>query len=145
MRKIDLKRENKQTKPRSVVGLVCLFSFALLALLFAVLIVIEVEVGFVKDNRLLIIVLIIFAVSLLLLLGVVFALRGKIFLFRLTITLSFLFAFVSIIYYILQKSGLLAVFSDPTKYEEFLAGAGGWMAAIYVLLQFLQALLWFLD
>ncbi len=140
MNKIDLKHENKQTKPQRAMGLICLFLFTALTLIFGVLIVLESKNGFVKANRLLIIALLVFVVGLLVFFGIAFEKKGKIFLFRLSVTVMFLCAFISTGYYVLLKSGFLTIFSDSAAYEEFLAGAGGWMAVIYVLLQFLQVI-----
>ena len=131
-------KRNKQPKAKQVVGLGCLFVFLCIACVFSFLILYDITEGFVADNRAWLLVAATVVFLLLLILGCVFCFRRMETLFRLTISAAFLFALFAVVYYLLQKVGFLSIIHDPVRYEEFLKSAGGWIAAVYMLLQYLQ-------
>ena len=130
--------KNKQTQAQLLVGSLCLFAFSLVALCFGILIIFFFQEGFVKNHRILLLILLFLLVALILSLGLVFGIKNKVSFFRTSVIVAFLCAFFAIVYYVLLRSGFLKIISDPDAYKEFLASAGVWMALIYILLQYLQ-------
>ena len=130
--------KNKQTQAQLLVGSLCLFAFSLVALCFGILIIFFFQEGYVKNHRILLLILLFLLVALILSLGLVFGIKNKVSFFRTSVIVAFLCAFFAIVYYVLLRSGFLKIISDPDAYKEFLASAGVWMALIYILLQYLQ-------
>ncbi len=73
--------------------------------------------------------------------GAVVGWRGKVSWFRGAITLSFLCLFLTASYFVLLKSGFLSLVKDAERYKEFLQTSGGWMAIVYIVLQYLQVII----
>lgn len=61
--------------------------------------------------------------------------------YRGCIILYILLVFAAALLYALLETGFFAVLRDEEKFEEYLRGAGGWMAALFITLQFLQVVI----
>lgn len=141
MEQSEEKKECKTSKKSLIVGMVCLVGLSLVALCFAILLLFTFEEGFVATYRPLFLAGVSVVASALIVCGVIFGVKGKNSLFRACISVAFLCSFFTTVYFILRKSGFLAIINDPEEYRQFLEHAGGWMAIVYIVLQYLQVIL----
>ena len=72
---------------------------------------------------------------------IVCRLLGKEMIARTCITAYFLLDFLAIFLYILVRTGFFDIMRDQEQFEAFLERSGKWMAALFVLLQFLQVVI----
>jgi len=132
--------ENKQKKNRGLAGFLCLFIFLIAAVVFSFLIIDYFQDGWVARYRVWLIVAVCILAVALTIAGVIFWLTRRVSWLRSTISLSFLLAFFSSLYYLLLRVGFIDIINDPEEYRQFLENAGGWMSVIYILLQYLQVI-----
>ncbi|MDE5548608.1 MAG: VTT domain-containing protein, partial [Clostridia bacterium] len=72
---------------------------------------------------------------------IVFYCRKKEVIYKSCITLYVLFIFVFVGAYVLLRTGFFDVIRDKDKFEEYLKRTGGFMTALFILLQFLQVVI----
>lgn len=72
---------------------------------------------------------------------VVFYCRKREVVYKSCITLYVLFIFISVGAYVLLRTGFFDVIRDKDKFEEYLKHTGGFMTALFILLQFLQVVI----
>lgn len=73
-------------------------------------------------------------------LDIVFYIKGKEVVYKSCVITYFLLIFSAVVLYILLKTGFLEIARDGERLEEYLRRTGGWMSALFVLLQFLQVI-----
>ena len=141
MEKGVVKNTNEeQTRVQKIGGLLCFFLFSVVALTFAILILTSLQEKFVVKYRVLLIVAVVLLIVALTIAGCIFYAKKKTSIFRILTTAAFLVAFFAVVYYVLLKSGFLKLINDPEEYKQFLESSGGWMALVYILLQYLQVI-----
>lgn len=72
---------------------------------------------------------------------IAFYCRKKEVIYKSCITLYVLFVFIFIGAYVLLRTGFFDVIRDKDKFEEYLKRTGGFMTALFILLQFLQVVI----
>lgn len=72
---------------------------------------------------------------------IVFYCRKKEVVYKSCITLYILFVFISVGAYVLLRTGFFDVIRDKDKFEDYLKHTGGFMTALFILLQFLQVVI----
>lgn len=71
----------------------------------------------------------------------IFYLRKKEVVYKSCITLYVLVVFILVGLYVLLRTGFFDVIRDENKFEEYLKRTGGYMTALFILLQFLQVVI----
>ncbi len=71
-------------------------------------------------------------------LDILFFIKGKEIIYKSCVIAYFLLTFSAIVLYVLLRTGFLEIAKDDELLEEYLRRTGGWMSALFVLLQFLQ-------
>ena len=111
------------------VFLSALFTFALTAVcvVFEVLCLRYFKDGFIARNLITVLVAIFLLTVGYCMLTIAFAVKGKTSLYRLLFSGLILISLFLILLYVVQKTGLFAVFQDEERSREYLESAGGWM------------------
>ena len=137
----EQEQQKQERQRRSCIAILLCFAVTAVCAVFAVLCLKNTQNAFVQSN-----VGWLIGVSCALLIGyfsacVCFLFFKKITLFRSFIAGYVLILLALILTYILQKTGFFYVVKDAERFQEYLRGAGAWMPALYIVLQYMQVVL----
>lgn len=116
-------------------------AFTVVGVLFACLCAAQEELGMLEKFDTILDIVLYILPPILSVLSLVFYFKRIEVAYKLTIILYILLDFILILLFFLLSSGFMTVVNDPVLFQQYLESAGGWMGALFIVLQFLQVII----
>lgn len=135
------RKKSRENRAKLAYDLLVLFLLSAACIVFEILTLQFVRVGFIERNAPWLIALSIMLTVAFLAFGIAARILEKEKIYKLLLSAFFLIVFFLVVLFIVIKTDFITILQSPELLQKFLQKTGAWMPILYIILQFLQVIL----